>query len=277
MAKTFTPAEHLEDVLSRYDESPDDRLAEISKAAIRHLHAFVQEVGLTRDEWMAGIEGLTKTGQMCTEERQEFILLSDTLGVSMLVEMVNHVAPEGCTEPTVFGPFHQEGAPEREMGDSVVEQDMSGGEGVEEVVFTGTVRSLGGEPVAGAKLDVWSTAANGLYDVQDAEQVGLNMRGIFTTGDDGRYEIRSVRPVGYQIPGDGPAGELLFANGRHNWRPAHMHFVVSAAGHRQVITHLFDAAADHLDSDAVFGVRDSLIADMSDGRCEYDFVLEQTS
>ncbi len=273
MPETFTPAQHLEDVLSRYDDSPNPRLAEITKAAVRHLHAFVEEVGLTRDEWMAGIEGLTETGKMCDDKRQEFILLSDTLGVSMLVEMINHLAADGSTEPTVFGPFHQDGAPQLEMGESVVQQPLDDDE---EVVFSGSVLSLDGGPIEGAKLDVWTTASNGLYDVQDPEQAEMNMRGIFTTGDDGRYEIRSTRPVNYQIPGDGPSGALLFANGRHNWRPAHMHFVVSAPGHKQVITHLFDADADHLESDAVFGVRDSLIADMSNGVCEYDFVLEKT-
>lgn len=271
MSETFTPAQHLQDVLDSYEGSPNPRLAEIMKAAVRHLHAFVEEVGLTRDEWMAGIEFLTETGKMCDDKRQEFILLSDTLGISMLVEMINHAAAAGTTEPTVFGPFHIEGAPELEMGESVVQQPL---ETDEEVVFSGAVRSLGGEPIEGAKLDVWTTASNGLYDVQDAEQAEMNMRGVFTTSSDGRYEIRSVRPVNYPIPGDGPAGALLFANGRHNWRPGHMHFVVSAPGHKQVITHLFDAETDYLDSDAVFGVRDSLVVEMSDGSCQFDFVLE---
>lgn len=272
MTESFTPAQHTADVVARYVDSPNPRLAEITSAAIRHLHAFVEEVGLTREEWFAGIEGLTTTGQMCDDQRQEFILMSDTLGVSMLVEMINHGAAGGTTEPTVFGPFHVEGAPTREMGESVVAQPM---EEDEEVVFTGVVRSLDGSPIDGATLDVWSTASNGLYDVQDAEQVEMNMRGIYTTAADGRYEIRGVRPVAYQIPGDGPAGALLFENGRHNWRPAHMHFVVSAPGHKQVITHLFDADSDYLDTDAVFGVRESLVADMSAGSCEFDFVLEQ--
>ena len=267
----ITPEEHLAEVLSRYDDSPDDRLAEITKAASRHLHEFVVEVGLTRDEWFAGIQALTATGQMCDDQRQEFILMSDTLGVSMLVEMINHGATAGSTEPTVFGPFHLDGAPHREMGESVIVDEM---EGDEPIAFVGRVLDTDGSPIDGATLDVWSTASNGLYDVQDGDQAEMNMRGIYTTGADGTYDIRSVRPVAYSIPGDGPAGDLLFKNGRHNWRPAHMHFVVAAPGYKSVITHLFDADSDYLDSDAVFGVRDSLVADMNGGTCEYDFVLE---
>lgn len=269
--QSMTPEAHLAEVLAAYDDSPNPRLAEITKAFISHLHEFVTEVGLTRDEWFAGIEALTRTGQMCDDQRQEFILLSDTIGVSMLVEMINHVAAEGSTEPTVFGPFHVEGAPRRDMGDSIVVDSMDNDH---EVTFWGQVFSLDGTPIEGAVLDVWETASNGFYDVQDNAQTSMNMRGIFTTGSDGTYEIRGNRPVPYQIPGDGPAGDLLFNNGRHNWRPAHVHFVVSAPGHKTVITHLFDSASDYLDSDAVFGVRDSLIVDMSGGRCEYDFVLE---
>lgn len=269
--QAMTPQAHLTEVLAAYDNSPNPRLAEITKALIRHLHEFVVEVGLTRDEWFAGIEALTRTGQMCDDQRQEFILLSDTIGVSMLVEMINHVAAEGSTEPTVFGPFHVEGAPHREMGDSIISDSM---EADHEVTYVGRVLGLDGVPINDATLDVWETASNGFYDVQDSGQSPMNMRGIFTTGSDGRYEIKGIRPVPYQIPGDGPAGDLLFENGRHNWRPGHMHFVVAAPGHKTVITHLFDAASDYLDSDAVFGVRDSLIVDMSGDRCEYDFVLE---
>ncbi len=269
----FTPADHLADVLARYDDAPDARLRDLTTAAIRHLHAFVAEVGLTRDEWFSIIDGLTRTGQLCDDQRQEFILASDTLGVSMLVEMINHVAQPGSTEPTVFGPFHVEGAPERAMGDSIA-ADGDRGEG-EPVTFSGAVLDLDGAPIEGAELDVWETAANGRYDVQDPDQPPMNMRGRFTTGADGRYEFIGVRPVAYSIPGDGPAGALLFANGRHNWRPGHLHVVITADGYQTVITHLFDAASDHLDSDAVFGVRPSLVVDMSGGTCHYDFVLQR--
>ena len=267
----ITPEEHLAEVLSRYENSPNPRLAEITTAAIRHLHEFVVEVGLTREEWFEGIRALTTIGQMSNDTRQEFILLSDTLGVSMLVEMINHAAAEGSTEPTVFGPFHVEGAHHKQMGESIVVDPM---ESDQPLSIRGHVRSLTGDVLEGASLDVWQTASNGFYDVQDDEQTPLNMRGIYTTGADGTFDVRTVRPVAYPIPGDGPAGALLFANGRHNRRPGHVHFVVSAPGHKTVITHLFDSQSDYLDSDAVFGVRDSLIVDMSSGECEYDFVLE---
>jgi len=271
MSTPFTPSDHLDDVLSRYEDSPDPRLAELSRAAIRHLHAFVTEVGLTRSEWFAGIEALTRTGQMCDDTRQEFVLLSDTLGVSMLVEMINHVAEPGTTEPTVFGPFHIEDAPIREMGVSIIVEPMDTDE---LVTFRGTVSDTEGNPIVGASLDVWETASNGAYDVQDPNQPEMNMRGVFTTADDGRYEFVGSRPVKYTIPGDGPSGALLFNNGRHNWRPGHMHAVVEAPGYRTVITHLFDRNSEYLDSDAVFGVRESLIVDMNNGVCEFDFVLQ---
>ena len=172
----ISPDEHLAEVLSRYEHAPNPRLAEITTAAIRHLHAFVEEVGLTREEWFAGIQALTTIGQMCNDERQEFILLSDTLGVSMLVEMINHQAAEGSTEPTVFGPFHVDGAPQKEMGESIVIDAMDDDR---PLVMRGTVRDLDGSPIAGAQLDVWQTASNGFYDVQDDDQSPLNMRGVF--------------------------------------------------------------------------------------------------
>lgn len=270
----FTPEQHLAQVLAAYDDSPNPRLAEITRSLITHLHHFASEVQLTREEWFAGIEALTKTGHLCDDERQEFILMSDTLGVSMLVEMINHAAAPGTTEPTVFGPFHLAGAPRMAMGDSIILKPEPNDHIVR---FWGRVLDLDGQPIEGAELDVWETASNGKYDVQDEDQPPMNMRGVFTTGADGAYEFIGVRPVAYQVPGDGPAGSLLFENGRHNWRPSHLHFVVSAPAHKSVITHLFDASSDYLDSDAVFGVRDSLVVDMSGDDCEYDFVLQPMS
>ncbi len=267
--RNMTPEQHLAEVLAAYDDAPDARLAEIARALVRHLHAYVAEVGLTREEWFAGIEALTKTGQMCDDERQEFVLLSDTLGVSMLVEMLNH-GVGGGTEPTVTDAFHVDDAPRRAMGDSIVVDAVATDRSL---VVTGTVRDLAGNPIDGAELDVWATASNGKYDVQDGEQTAGNMRGVYTTGADGRFEIAATRPVDYTIPADGPAGDLLFKNGRHNWRPAHLHFVVSAPSFRTVITHLFDSESAYLESDAVFGVRQSLVVDMTDGTCEFDFVL----
>ena len=264
-----TPAEHLAQVQASFEAAADPRLAEIMRAAVAHLHAFVEEVGLTRDEWFAGIDFLTRVGQTCDDERQETILLSDTLGVSMLVEMLNDAGSPGTTEPTVFGPFHVDGAPERALGASIVDTDIGG----EPLLVHGTVRNPRGAPLAGARLDVWQTAPNGLYDVQDPGQPAMNLRGIFTTGDDGAYSFRTVRPVAYPIPGDGPTGEMLRATGRHNWRPAHIHFMVTATGHEPVITHVFDRTSEHLGSDAVFGVRDSLVIDMDGGEATFDPVL----
>jgi hydroxyquinol 1,2-dioxygenase len=270
MSSKMTPAEHLAQVQSSFDGAPDARQGEIMRAAIAHVHAFVEEVGLTRDEWFAGIDFLTRVGQACTAERQEYILLSDTLGVSMLVEMLAHAAAAGTTEPTVFGPFHVDGAPERTLGASIVDAEVGG----EPLLVRGTVRSFDGPPLAGARLDVWQTAPNGLYDVQDVGQPAMNLRGLFTAADDGTYSFRTVRPVAYPIPGDGPVGEMLRATGRHNWRPAHIHFMVSAPGHEPVITHVFDRASEYLDSDAVFGVRESLVIDMDGGEAVFDPVLE---
>jgi protocatechuate 3,4-dioxygenase beta subunit len=270
VSTNITPAEHLAQVLDSFDESSDARLVELSRAAIRHLHAFAEEVGLSRDEWMAGVQFLTAVGQMCDDTRQEFILLSDTVGLSMLVEMLNHQAADGTTEPTVFGPFHVDGAPHRAEGASVVETDLGG----DPLVVRGTVRSLDGTPLVGAEVDVWQTAPNGLYDVQDASQTAMNLRGIFTSDSEGRYQFRTVRPVDYTIPDDGPVGKWLAATGRHPWRPAHVHLVVSAPGHKTVITHAFDSASNYLESDAVFGVRDSLVVDMSGGEAVFDVVLE---
>jgi hydroxyquinol 1,2-dioxygenase len=268
----MTPAEHLEEVLASYDENSNPRLVEIMRAATRHLHAFVEETGITREEWFEGIKWLTAVGQKCDDVRQEFILLSDTLGVSMLVEMINQEAAEGTTEPTVFGPFHMDGAMERELGSSLIDNPVAEGE---ELVVTGTVRNLDGDPIPGATVDVWQTAANGLYSMQEPEGQDINnARGIFHADEAGRFEFTTDRPVKYQIPGDGPVGEMLHATGRHNWRPAHIHFMITAPGYKDVITHLFDSESDFLDTDAVFGVRKSLVVDMTGGRTSYDFVLE---
>jgi catechol 1,2-dioxygenase len=269
MEPKVTPEEHLAQVQASVEGAGDARLVEIVQAAVRHLHAFVTEVGLTRDEWFAGVDFLTRVGQMCDERRQEVILLSDVLGVSMLVEMTDRAATPGTTEPTVFGPFHVEGAPPRPLGSTIVDRDVGG----EPLTVHGTVRDAAGAPVAGACLDVWQTAPNGLYDVQDDGQPAMNLRGVFTTGDDGRYAFDTVRPAAYPIPSDGPVGELLRATGRHNWRPGHIHFLITAPGHEPLITHVFDRASDYLDSDAVFGVRPSLILDMDGGEARFDPVL----
>lgn len=270
MSPVFTVDQHLNEVLESFDESTNPRLTYLLRSLVTHLHAFVEETGLTRAEWMTGIEFLTATGQKCDDRRQEFILLSDTLGVSMLVEMVNQDASDGATEPTVLGPFYVPGAPERAMGDSIAPE----GSCADEVVISGVVRSANGLPLSDAVLEVWQVTADGLYDVQDPSIEPMSHRGVFRTGDDGAFVVRTTRPVDYQIPTDGPVGTMLRATGRASWRPAHTHFMVSHPGYKTVITHVFDATSAHLDSDAVFGVRDSLVVDFSTGATYFDFVLD---
>jgi protocatechuate 3,4-dioxygenase beta subunit len=264
------------EVLARLEAAADARLREVLRAAVRHLHAFAQEVRLTPDEWMAGIEFLTAVGRITTAERQEFILLSDTMGLSSLVERLAHSEEggDGATESTILGPFYVPDAPWRASGDSVAVVDP----GAEPVVVRGRVRSTDGRPLPAAVLDIWQAASNGLYDVQDPAQPRGNMRGRFRTDADGGYVFRTSRPVSYPIPDDGPVGRLLRASGRHPWRAAHIHVIASADRHRPVTTHLFDAANEFLDSDTVFGVRDSLVKDFTptpDGTLlvTHDFVL----
>jgi len=265
----ISPEQHLAEVLATFDDAPSPRRAELLKAAVKHLHAFVLETRLTRDEWFAAIQFLTAVGHMCDDKRQEFILLSDTLGVSMLVEMINQQTAAGATEPTVFGPFHVDGAPARANGDSI-DDPSSGGEPLH---VSGRVTSLDGTPIGGATLDVWQVQGNGRYDVQDRER-RLNLRGVFTTDVDGLFDLWTVRPVDYTVPDDGPVGKMLQSAGRHPWRPAHIHFLLRAPGHKTLVTHIFDAASPWLGSDVVFGVRQSLVVSMEGGACTFDFVLE---
>jgi protocatechuate 3,4-dioxygenase beta subunit len=246
--------ELTEQVLRAYAGTADPRLRELFTALIRHLHAFATETRLTTAEWMAGLEFLTATGQKCDDERQEFVLLSDVLGLSSLVEGLN--AADGATEPTVLGPFHRPGAPHRPLGEHIGRPQDG-----EPVLIRGRVTDVSGAPIAGATLDVWQDASNGLYDIQDPHQPDFNLRGVFTAAADGGYCFRTVRPVSYQVPVDGPVGRIFAAAGRHNWRAAHVHVIVAAPGCQSVTTHIFDAADQYLDSDAVFGVRDSLIAE----------------
>lgn len=250
----------LSQVLDSFQNTPNPRLRQIMEAVVRHLHQLVAEVGLTREEWAGAIAFLTRVGQTCDEARQEFILLSDTVGVSSLVEMINYPAGDGVTQNTVLGPFYVPGSPERQLGESIVMDEGSG----EPLVVSGVIRSLDGAALAGATVDVWETSATGLYAVQDRRgQHRDNLRGVFRTAADGRFEFRAVRPVVYSIPDDGPVGQMLRATGRHPMRAAHVHLRVSAPGHHELITHLFDADSEYLDSDAVFGVRPSLIVPMS--------------
>ncbi len=254
----FSEERSEEAVISRMDPSKvDPRLYAIMTSLVKHLHGFVKEVEPTNEEWMQAIRFLTDTGHMCTDWRQEFILLSDTLGVSMLVETINNRKPSGATETTVLGPFHVEGVPHVENGTNI----SLDGKG-EPMLVRGRVTDTEGRPIAGALLDVWQANEDGFYDVQQKGiQPDNNLRGIFTTDVDGRYWFRSAKPRFYPIPDDGPVGKMLAALGRHPFRPAHVHFIVGAKGHAPIVTHYFVPGDPYLESDAVFGVKESLIVE----------------
>ena len=258
------------DAVCRSFDSPDTRLTEILRAAVRHLHAFAEEVQLTREEWTAGIGFLTSVGQRCDTVRQEFILLSDILGLSTTLEMIQAPIGPGTTEPTVLGPFFVADAPRYSNGGSIVADPATGGE---PLLVHGRVSAIDGRAVPGATVEVWQVQPDGRYDVEEEPQ-RRNLRGRFTTGPDGRFDFSTVRPVDYTIPDDGPVGTLLRASGRHPWRPAHIHFAAEAAGYTRLVTHFFDAASPHLDGDTVFAVRPSLIVDMAGGECRVELVLQ---
>jgi catechol 1,2-dioxygenase len=241
-------------VLASFTDVPDPRLRELMQSLARHLHAFAIEVRLTEEEWEAGIRILTETGHVTDDKRQEFILWSDTLGLSMLVDSMANEKPEGATEPTVVGPFYVPGSPLRDHGASIMET----GEGTPTWVH-GRVLDLNGSPIPGAELDVWEAADSQLYAVQDPDTPEFHLRGRFHAREDGSYAFLTARPVPYPIPYDGPVGRMLATTGRHPWRPAHLHMIVSAAGYETVKTHVFDSASPYLDSDAVFAVKPSLL------------------
>jgi len=270
----FTETRSEEVVNARMGADTSPRLATIMAALVNHLHAFTKEVELTQDEWGVAVDFLTRTGQMSDGNRQEFILLSDALGLSMLVDAINHRRPGGSTENTVLGPFHVAGAPAYPMGTNI----SLDGKG-ESCLFTGQISDMDGRPIADARIDVWCDNAEGYYDVQQPDiQPKWNNRGIFTTAEDGQYSFRGIRPVAYPIPDDGPVGQMLAALGRHPNRPAHMHFIVTAPGYETIITHTFVQGDQWLTSDAVFGVKASLIATMQEGvdtawQSNFDFIM----
>lgn len=255
----------------------DPRFGGIMTALVRHLHGFVKEVEPTMDEWLQAIQFLTKTGQMCDENRQEWILLSDVLGVSMLVDAINNRRPGRATENTVLGPFHVAGAPHRKMGDNI----CLDGKG-DACYISGQVTDEEGHPLGGATIDVWQTNDDGFYNVQQpGVQPDFNMRGIFETGPDGRYWFQTTKPLPYSIPRDGTVGALLKNMGRHTMRPAHTHFIVERPGYERLVTHIFVKDGEYLGSDAVFGVKEDLIADFTrDGeawRCHFDICMKKCS
>ena len=253
----FEETTSAEVVNARMGFDVDPRVKQITGVIVRHLHAAVKEIEPSHEEWMAAIQFLTKTGQMCTAWRQEYILLSDILGVSMLVDAINHRRPTGATDNTILGPFYVPAAPRYARGADI----CLDGKG-EPMAVSGRVLDTEGNPVAGALLDIWQTNDDGFYDVQQKDvQPDWNMRGVFTTDADGSYRFRSVKPRFYPIPDDGPVGKLLGQLGRHPFRASHIHFIVSAPGFEPIITHIFSPDCQYLREDTVFGVKESLIAD----------------
>ena len=244
-----------EEVLRRFERCENPRLKHILNGLVRHFHDFVREEAITEAEWVYAIDFLTRTGHICDDKRQEFILLSDTLGVSTLVDAINNPPGPGATQSTVLGPFFVEAAPLAEQ-DADIDPGEAGG-GVPLYVDV-SVTDPAGKPVGGATVDVWHSDDEGFYDVQ-REGGELARRARFVTNDEGRLRFRTTTPAAYPIPDDGPVGEMLEATGRHPWRPAHVHFMISAPGFRRLVTHIFVDGDRYLDSDAVFGVKESLI------------------
>lgn len=283
--RNLTEANLTDAVLARLEKTTDPRFKSVMASLIGHLHAFVREVELTEEEWFEAIKFLTATGQKCDGKRQEYILLSDVLGVSMLVDAINHRRPGGATENTVLGPFYVHGAPEIRNGD-----DMAAGWKGEPTCVSGSVRAIDGKPIAGAMLDLWQSNSEGWYDVQLADAGGRQLRARLRAGSDGRFWFRTIKPTAYPVPTDGPVGLILNRMGRHPMRPAHLHFIVSAPGFETAVTHLFVEGDPYLESDVVFGVKNSLVVEFKRSESEaaaaqsglkapfytasYDFVLK---
>ncbi|WP_306144607.1 dioxygenase [Roseibium sp. MMSF_3412] len=245
--------DNITDVFMGYfGPDTDPRLKEILKSLVTHLHDFARETNLTHEEWRKGIEFLEAAGNISDAERHEFVLLSDVLGLSSLVDML-HSSPKG-TSSSVLGPFHITGAPPLAIGG-----DMRRAYGGEVLLAKGTIRDEDGNPIEGAELDIWQTAPNGMYSSQDPDQDTYSFHGIQTTGPDGRYGFTTVKPVSYTVPSDGPVGDILRGSGRHPWRPSHLHYIVKASGFRTLVTEIFPDDDPYLDEDTVFGVRDDLV------------------
>jgi hydroxyquinol 1,2-dioxygenase len=283
--RNLTESNLTEAVIAAMAGAQDARTKVILTSLVRHLHAFIREVNLTEAEWLAGIQFLTATGQKCDDKRQEFILLSDTLGATTMKDSLNHRKPPGVTEYTLLGPFHRAHAPELPLMANLA-GDLPG----EPALVRGRVLAPDGAPIPHAALDVWQSDARGFYDLQMPGLDGMALRGIFHADAQGQFAFRTIKPSFYPIPDDGPVGKLLRALGRHPYRPAHIHFIVSADGYEPVTTELFVEGDPYINSDAVFGVRDSLVVpfarhDSADEAArwnvstpfytvDYDFVLE---
>lgn len=254
---TYVTEQNLTDVaLQRWKDIPDPRLRQVMQSLIKHLHAFVRDVEPTGEEWFTAIDFLTRTGQLCDAKRQEFILMSDVLGVSMLVDAINHRLPNGATPTTVEGPFHVPDAPDVAHGGNMAE----GAPGIP-CYCVGAVRDLDGKGIAGATLDLWQTDGEGYYEAQRDGIDGAWMRGLYRTQPDGSYLVRTVAPIAYTIPLDGTIGELFKRTEIGHMRPAHIHFCIEAPGYQRIVTHLFQRGDAYIDSDVVYGVKEALITD----------------
>lgn len=268
-----------EAVRSRIADTPNPRLKQVMQSLIDHLHEFAREVQLTTEEWNAGIEFLTAAGHITDDKRQEFILLSDTLGLSALVDLMDHQGEsDRTTEPSLLGPFYRNGAPELALG-----ADISNGTAGEPLMVRGCARSSDGGTIPGAVIEVWQAAPNGLYDVQDPGQPEINLRARFRADAQGRFDFRTIKPASYPVPHDGPVGKMLSSLGRHPFRPAHIHFILSAPRFETLTTALYIAGDKYLDSDAVFGSRPSLVVDYrhasgndDSDEIDFDFVLAKS-
>ncbi len=258
--RAYTPENITDAGIEQMSTTPDPRMKEIMESAVRHLHAFAREVKLTPAEWIKGIEFMTKVGQMCTPARQEFILLSDTVGLSALVNIMHDKTKmEEATGASLLGPFFREATPQLEHGASIAKMDKGG----KEIVLHGRITNAQGQPLPNAMLTVWQTAADGRYDIQNSLEE-IDCRGIFFTDKDGNYLVRTVRPLGYYIPLDGPVGHMVLAQKRHCMRPAHIHFLVAAPGYRELVTALYLAGDAHLEDDVVFGASGDLVVEVKD-------------
>jgi hydroxyquinol 1,2-dioxygenase len=275
--KTLSAAGITRNAIARMSKCNDPRLKQIVRSLTNHLHDFAREVKLTPEEWLTGIEFLTAVGHITDEKRQEFILLSDTLGLSAVVDlMANRKGESTATDSSLLGPFFRQGAPMFPM-----DGDVSHGASGEKLIIAGRVLNIAGEPVAGALIDTWQASSDGIYDLQQKDSDQMNFRGRLRTAADGRFRFRSVKPSSYPVPSDGPVGKMLLALARHPYRPAHVHFKIAAPGYQTLTTALYIAGDRYLDSDVVFGAKKSLVVSYRrPGRngaastIEFDFVLD---
>lgn len=258
------------------------RNREIMVAALKHTHAFMKEVDLTYDEWLGAMEWMRRAGEISSDARNEFILISDIIGVEVLADMLDKKPTHGETVTTVLGPFYRENPPVLPKGASIIQKDF---EGQQTVRVTGTIRDTKGDPVPGVIMDVWEDAPNGLYEQQDPDQPDFNLRGRFETDENGEYDFVAIRPVPYPIPYDGAAGELLNYMGHHPWRPGHIHFMIMKDGYKTLISQIYDSETEYLDNDSVFAVKEDLIGDLkpapegadTDLVMTFDFVIRDNA